>query len=103
MGQANQVRFVHLRTRHNAIPQEKGGYTVAVKSRPNGSYSVSICQCNTNQRYDEKLGEKVAETRLSRGQFFVQSKDDLMATLQTLHDKLCTGDVVPKLSLDMLD
>jgi hypothetical protein len=96
------TKFVHLRTRSNAVAQDKGGYTVAIKARPNGLFSVSICQCNTNQRYDERLGEKVAESRIGRGQFFVQSREELEATLNTLHKKLCTGNV-PKLNLDTLN
>lgn len=85
------MRFFHLRSRNNGIPSDKGGYTVAYKSRPNGMYSVSICQCNTNQKYDEKLGEKVAAMRIGRGQFFVQDRVAFIATLTTLHDKLSNG------------
>lgn len=87
----HRVAFFHIRSRVDGVPTDKGGYTVAYKQRPNGDYSVSICQCNTNQRYDEKLGEKVAEQRIGRGQFFVQSKDEFVATLNTLHNKLSSG------------
>jgi hypothetical protein len=97
-----QIKFIHLRQRNNGIAQDKGGYTVAIKERSNGVFSVTICQCNTNQRYDEKLGEKVAAQRLNRGQFFVQKHDELASTLNTLHTKLCIGSV-PKLALDVLD
>jgi hypothetical protein len=96
-----RITFIHLRQRHNSIASEKGGYTVAVRERDNGLFSVSICQCNTNQRYDDKLGEKIAAQRINRGQFFVQNKDELVATLNTLHSKLCTG-TVPRLALDGL-
>lgn len=96
-----RVRFFHLRTRNNGIPSEKGGHTVAYKRRNDGNYSVSICQCNTNQRYDERLGEKIADMRLSRGQFFVQSRADFIATLQTLHNKLSSG-TPTKLNVDEL-
>lgn len=98
----SKTKFMHLRVRHNGVAQDKGGYTVAVKDRGNGLYSVSICQCNTNQRYDERLGEKIAEMRIGRGQFFVQDKAQLEATLQSLHEKLCTG-IVPRLNLDVLN
>lgn len=98
----SETTFVHLRARNNGVASERGGYTVAIKPRSNGMFSVSICQCNTNQRYDEKLGEKIAESRLSRGQFFVQPKADLVATLETLHNKLCIG-MVPRLNLDALN
>lgn len=98
----HEVKFVHLRQRHNGIPSDKGGYTIAVRPRPNGSFSVSICQCNSNQRYDEKLGEKVAEQRLGRGQFFVQDKPTLLTTLSTLHSKLSTGTVL-KLDTSVVD
>lgn len=97
----NPVKFFHLRTRNNGVPQEKGGYTVAVKSRPNGMYAVSICQCNSKQTYDERLGEKVAEQRVGSGKFFVQSKAELVATLNTLHNKLSSG-VVVRLDLSSL-
>ena len=100
--QQDTTRFVHLRSRKNGVAQDKGGYTIAIKSRANSMYAVSICQCNTNQRYDEKLGEKIAEQRLARGQFFVQDMAQVVATLNTLHNKLCTGSV-PKLALDTLD
>lgn len=99
--QANAIKFVHLRSRKNGVATDKGGYTIAIKARSNGLYSVSICQCNTNQRYDERLGEKVAEQRLTKGQFFVQDKAQVEATLNTLHTKLCTGPV-PRLNLDVL-
>lgn len=85
------VRFFHLRSRINGIAQDKGGYTVAFKSRGNGSYSITICQCNSNQRYDERLGEKISEMRLGRGQFMVQTREDFIATLNTLHTKLSGG------------
>lgn len=94
MGRETSLKFFHLRTRNNGVPADKGGYTVAVKSRPNGLYSVSICQCNSNQVYDERLGEKVAEQRIGTGKFFVQSHDELVATLHTLHNKLSSGAVV---------
>jgi len=90
----SDLKFFHLRTRNNGVATEKGGYTVAIKGRPNGLYSVSICQCNSNQTYDERLGEKVAEQRIGSGKFFVQSTDDLVATLNTLHNKLSTGPVI---------
>jgi hypothetical protein len=44
--------------------------------------------------YDEKLGEKVAEQRIGSGKFFVQSRAELIATLNTLHTKLSSGTVV---------
>lgn len=100
-GTQQRVKFFHLRTRNNGIATDKGGYTIAYKPRTAGEYSVSICQCNTNQRYDERLGEKIAELRLSRGQFFVQSRADFIATLNTLHAKLSGGNVVP-LNVDAL-
>jgi hypothetical protein len=96
-----RITFIHLRQRTNGIPSDKGGYTVAIKAREAGLYSVSICQCNTNQRYDPKLGEKVAAQRIGRGQFFVQNHEEMCATLLTLHTKLCTG-TVPRLNLDEL-
>jgi hypothetical protein len=99
---SKRTTFIHLRTRHNGIPSDKGGYSVAIKPRPNGLLSVSICQCNTNQRFDPKLGEKVSETRLNRGQFFVQTRAELIQTLTTLHEKLSTGAVV-RLSFDELN
>lgn len=95
----NNMQFVHLRTRNNGIAQPKGGYTVAAQLRDDGQWKLTICQCNSNQTYDAKLGEKVAAARMKRGQFFVQSADDLVATLTTLHAKLCTGSV-PRLNLD---
>ena len=96
------VKFLHLRQRHNGIPSDRGGYTVAIKERGNGKFSVCLCQCNTNQRYDERLGEKVAEARLGRGQFFVQDKAQLLETIQTLHSKLSTGTTV-KLNTELVD
>jgi hypothetical protein len=101
-GAAGATKFVHIRVRNNGIPSDKGGYTVAIRDRQNGQYSVSICQCNTNQRYDEKLGEKIAEMRVNRGQFFVQDKEQLTATLSMLHEKLSTGTVL-QLNLSVLD
>ncbi len=92
-GHRESVRFFHLRTRNNGVAQDKGGITVAYKRRANGAYSITICQCNTNQRYDERLGEKVAAGRLEQGKFMVQGREDFIATLQTLHLKLSTGTV----------
>jgi len=89
--ETHRVAFFHIRPRNNGVPSDKGGYTVAYKLRPDGKYSISICQCNTNQRYDEKLGEKVSEQRIGRGQFFVQSKQDFVQTIDTLNNKLSTG------------
>lgn len=101
MSQQKRVQFVHLRSRVNGVAADRGGYTVAVKERADGMFAITICQCNNNQRYDEKLGEKIAEMRMGRGQFFVQSHDELVASLGTLHNKLCSG-AVPKLNLDVL-
>lgn len=98
---SRQSKYFHLRTRINGVAQDKGGYTVALRRRDGTSYSVSICQCNTNQKYDERLGEKVADMRISRGQFFVQERAQLITTLNTLHNKLCSG-TVPKLNVDGL-
>lgn len=98
----DRTQFIHLRVRNNGIASDKGGYTVAVARRSNGLFSVTICQCNTNQRYDERLGQKIAETRLGRGQFFVQDRKQLEDTLHLLHTKLCHGNV-PRLNLDVLD
>lgn len=95
----NTISFVHLRTRNNGVAQPKGGYTVAVAVRNDGQYALTICQCNTNQVYDPKLGEKVAAGRMKHGRFFVQSKEDMIATLNTLNNKLSTGTVV-RLNLD---
>jgi hypothetical protein len=95
----NDVRFIHLRTRTNGVAQQKGGYTIACKKRDDGNWALTICQCNSNQTYDGKLGEKVAAARMKRGQYFVQSDADMQATLNTLHAKLCTG-TVPRLNLD---
>lgn len=94
------VNYVHLRARHNALPLDRGGYTVAYKRRKDGTYSVTICQCNTVQKYDEKLGEKIAKGRMERGQFFVQTKDALKNTLNLLHDKLSTGNLKVQLNLE---
>lgn len=92
------VRVFHLRRRTNGIPESTGGYAVAVKQRKDGRYNVTISQCNEKQRYDEKLGEKIAVTRMKQGKYFVSTWPDLEATLNTLHSKLCTG-TTPKLAL----
>jgi hypothetical protein len=97
----NNPMFIHLRARHDGKAKPHGGYTLAVKARPDGKCAVSICQCNTKQLYNESLGEKVAETRLGKGQFFVQDMEQLEATLRTLHDKLCTGHVIELRMSDM--
>lgn len=97
-----KVRFIHLRSRKNGVAQDRGGYTVGIKQRTNGEFSVSICQCHTNQKYNEELGEKTARERLRQGQFFVQDRTTLVDTLNTLHNKLCSG-VVPRLNLDVLE
>lgn len=97
-----QVKFVHLRTRRNGVALDKGGYTIALKEREDGQHAVTICQCNTNQLYDARLGEKVAATRMKRGQFFVQDVAGVTQTLNTLHNKLCSG-TVPRLNLDVLE
>lgn len=88
------VTFIHLRQRNNGIAMPCGGYTIAVKKRSDGQFSIAICQCNSRQRYDAKLGEKVALSRINRGQFMVQDLATLEATLHTLHDKLSTGTLV---------
>jgi hypothetical protein len=85
------VRVFHLRRRTDGIPEATGGYAVAVKQRKDGRFNVTISQCNDSQRYDEKLGEKIATTRMKQGKYFVQDWDGLVATLNTLHSKLCTG------------
>lgn len=97
--QAEQgVRVFHLRRRTNGIPESTGGYAVAVKARKDGRFNVTISQCNEKQRYDERLGEKIAFARMKQGKYFVSTWDDLVATLNTLHDKLCSGSK-PKLAL----
>lgn len=88
------VRVFHLRRRTNGIPEATGGYAVAVKQRNDGRYNVTISQCNERQRYDEKLGEKIALTRMKQGKYFVSTWVDLEATLNTLHQKLSSGTVV---------
>jgi hypothetical protein len=93
------VRVFHLRRRTNGIPETNGGYAVAVKERKDGRFNVTISQCNENQRYDEKLGEKIAVTRMKQGKYFVSTWTDLVATLNTLHDKLCSG-TKPKLHVE---
>jgi hypothetical protein len=81
--------FLHLRAHTNGKPLPTGGYTVTYKRHSDGQYSVSICQCNSNQRYDEKLGEKIADMRLSRGQFFIVENDEaLNGTVVVLQQKL---------------
>lgn len=88
------VRVIHLRRRTNGIPEGTGGYSVAVKGRKDGRFNVTISQCNEKQRYDDKLGEKIAVTRMKQGKYFVSSWDDLVTTLNTLNSKLCVGNVV---------
>lgn len=97
----NEISFVHLRTRNNGIAQPTGGYTIACREREDKQWALTICQCNSTQTYDAKLGEKVAAARMKRGQFFVQNADDMVATLNTLHTKLCTG-TIPRLNLEMV-
>lgn len=87
------IRVFHLRRRTNGIPESTGGYAIAVKQRKDGRYNVTISQCNERQKYDEKLGEKIALTRMKQGKYFVNTWDDLVATLNTLHGKLSTGTV----------
>jgi len=87
-----RVQVFHLRRRSNGIPESTGGYAVAVKCRKDGRFNVTISQCNERQRYDEKLGEKIAITRMKQGKYFVAATwDDVLATLNTLHDKLSSG------------
>jgi hypothetical protein len=93
------VRVFHLRRRTNGIPEATGGYSVVVKARSDGRFNITIAQCNDKQRYDEKLGEKIAVTRMKQGKYFVQGWEDVVATMNTLHTKLCTGTVVVKLDL----
>ena len=97
-----RITFFHLKRRINGVAQDKGGYTVAIRPRNGDLFSVSICQCNANQRYDEALGQKTAAVRLNRGQFFVQSKGELETTLTTLHHKLSEGTPV-RLDLSALN
>lgn len=91
MQQHEGVRVFHLRRRTNGVPELTGGYSVAVKPRKDGRFNVTISQCNEKQRYDEKLGEKIAVSRMKQGKYFVSTWDDLVATLQTLHSKLSVG------------
>lgn len=95
----DSVRVFHLRRRMNGIPEAVGGYSVAVKGRKDGRFNVTISQCNDKQRYNEKLGEKIAVARMKQGKYFVSSWDDLVATLNTLHGKLSHGTNVVKLEL----
>lgn len=83
-----QVQVFHLRRRTNGVIEATGGYAVACKPRTDGRFNVTISQCNHRQRYDEKLGEKIAVSRMKQGQYFVSTWEDLIATLHTLHDKL---------------
>lgn len=98
MNTPNVPQVFHLRRRNNGIAESTGGYSVAVKPRKDGRYNVTISQCNERQKYDEKLGEKIAASRMKQGKYFVSTHDDLVATLNTLHDKLCKGNV-PRLHI----
>lgn len=91
MEQTSGTRVLHLRRRNNGIPENTGGYAVAIKERQDGRFNVTISQCHEKQRYDEKLGEKIALRRMKEGKYFVNTFADLRATLDTLHDKLCSG------------
>ena len=78
-----QTVFHHIRGEQN-----NGGFTVAVRMRPDGLYAASICKCKEGQDYNEELGEAIALARMKRGQFFVQDWDALERTLATLSAKL---------------
>lgn len=86
--QTNTPKVVHLRREIDGKVQRTGGYAVAVKLRMDGRYAVTISQCNEKQRYDERLGEKIATSRMAQGKFFVNDADTLNTTLQTLRLKL---------------
>lgn len=98
---ARPVVYMHIRSRNNGIPLPTGGYTVAVQRRTPDDYRVVLCQCRKGQAYNPKLGEKIAQTKLSRGQFLVQDKPTLVTTLEGLHAKSCEG-LTPRLNLEAL-
>ncbi len=89
--EVKETKYVHLRTRLNGVPQERGGYTLAIRPRKDGNYFITICQCNSWQKYDEKLGEKIAFNRMEKGQYFVLDKVRMIETFHLLHRKLCVG------------
>src|SRR3954462_9199449 len=93
------VRVFHLRRRVNGVPETNGGYAVAVKARKDGRFNITVSQCNERQRYDERLGDKIATTRMKQGKYFVRDWDGVVETLNTIHDKLCTGETKVKLCL----
>jgi hypothetical protein len=74
-------------TEHIVPKNGKGGYTVL--ATPKGDkYKVTLCQCNPRQRYDKELGQRTAESRQMKGQFFVSTHDELVALFKQLKDKV---------------
>ena len=82
------VQVFHIRRKVDGIPEMSGGYTVIVKERQDGRYNVTISQCHVRQRYDEKLGEKIALSRMKQGLYFATDWKGVEDTLNTLRSKV---------------
>jgi hypothetical protein len=80
-GQQPRYRVFHLLRDEEG---ERGGYTVAMKPRKDGRLNVTLSQCKETQKYDMRLGEKIAVSRMKQGKYFVCPPNNLASTLTAL-------------------
>jgi hypothetical protein len=93
------IQYVHIRARNNGIPVDTGGFTLAVKARSDGKYSVAIAQCPSDKICAKSLGKKMASKKLSEGKYMVKELPELQELADKLAEKICTGNV--KLRIDI--
>lgn len=92
------VKFVHLRAKRNGTPLSRGGCTIAFV-RDGEEVKMALSVCNSKQKYNATLGEKVAAERLLHGKALSLSIDDFAISVNNLNNKV-GGSVLP--SIDSL-
>lgn len=98
-----KIQFIDIRARNNGIPQDNGGYTLAVKQRLDGQITVATAQCPAAKRFDRQQGRRTAQQRLRQGKYLVvQTKHELTELAQKLADKISLGNSV-RVSLEHID
>lgn len=96
------VQFVQIRTRVNGIPQECGGYTVAVKQRNDGRLSVATAQCPADRPFIRRQGKQVAHARLRQGKYMIVDVAGLSELVEKLSDKIASGEMRVRVDMSHL-
>lgn len=90
-----QIQYVYIRARNNGIPQLNGGYTLAVKKRMDGQFTVAMAQCPAAVAFTKRMGSAMAAKRLRQGKYLVVANLQILAELcETLAAKISTGQLV---------